>query len=131
MQKYIKLSEVHAAIYNETFSLNTANGQMTVEVLHVDSERVYADALFEPDSDAHEIVVKLTNENGESEEADITVIESHENLSCGSDDLRNSREIKDLMANIVQSVDTHVSEGCHATGVKSMLRQAAFDHNEK
>lgn len=131
MQKYIKLSEVHAAIQNETFSLKTTDGQMTVEVLDVNSYHVYAKGIFEPDSHIHDIVVKLTNEKGVSEEADIIVKESYENLSCAFDNLRNSREIKDLMDSIVQSVDRHVSENHHAVGVKSLLRQAAIDHNKK
>ena len=126
MQKYIKLSEVHAAIYNETFSLNTANGQMTVEVLDADFNHAYAEGYV-----VHDIVVKLTNENGVSEEAVIIVREKHDNLSIAFEDLRNSREIKDLMDNIVQTVDAHIFENYHAVGVKSLLRQAAFEHNEK
>lgn len=126
MQKYIKLSEVHAAIYNETFSLNTTNGQMTVEVLHAHFDHAYAEGFV-----VHDIIVKLTNENGVSEEAVIIVREKHDNLSIAFEDLRNSREIKDLMDNIVQTVDAHVFENYHAVGVKSLLREAAFDHKEK
>lgn len=126
MQKYIKLSEVHAALLNETFSLKTNNGQMTVKVLAADFNHAYVEGFV-----VHDIVVKLTNEKGVSEEADITVKEKHTNLSRAFEDLRNSREIKDLMDNIVQSVDAHVAESYHAVGVKSLLRQAAFDHNEK
>ena len=126
MQKYIKLSEVHAAIQNETFSLNTTNGQMTVEVLDADLDHAYAEGFV-----VHDIVVKLTNENGVSEEAVIIVREKHDSLSIAFEDLRNSREIKDLMDNIVQTVDAHIFENYHAVGVKSLLRQAAFDHNEK
>ena len=126
MQKYIKLSEVQAAILNEKFSLNTTNGQMTVEVLHADFNHAYAEGFV-----VNDIVVKLTNENGVSEEADITVKEKHDNLSCAFEDLRNSREIKELMVNIVQSIDAHVAKNYHAAGVKSLLREAAFEHNEK
>lgn len=126
MQKYIKLSEVHAAIYNETFSLNTANGQMTVEILDADFDHAYAEGFV-----VHDIVIKLTNENGVSEEAAIIVREKHDNLSIPFDDLRNSREIKDLMDIIIRTVDAHVFENYHAVGVKSLLREAALDYNKK
>lgn len=131
MQKYIKLSEIQAAILNEKFSLNTTNGQMTVKVLDIESYHEYSKAFLGYDNHKHDIVVKLTNEKRKSKKAVITVIESYENLSCARDNLRNTREIKNLTDSIVQAIDKHVSEGCHAAGVKSLLRQSALDHNDK
>ena len=126
MQKYTTVPEIHTAIHNETFSLKTTNGQMTVEVLDADFDQAYAEGFV-----VHDLTVKLTNENGVSEEADIIVKEKHDNLSCAFGDLRNSREIKAFMDSIVQSINAHVTKNYHAAGVKSLLRQAAIDHNEK
>lgn len=126
MQKYINLSDVHDAILNETFSLKVPNGEINVEVLSADFTHLYAEGLL-----AHDIRVKIIDQNGASEGVDLVVNEAHNDLSRPFENVRNSKEIKALMKNLVESVGNHVAKSYMSTGVKSMLKQAVFNYNEK